>query len=49
MPLQQQLLLGLLALHMSGAAGSIVFDDFTTYNSSVWEYADQAMGTTVRS
>ena len=28
------------------AAGRIVYDDFTTYNSSVWSYDDGSMGTT---
>jgi hypothetical protein len=30
------------------AGAEIVYDDFTTYNASVWEYADHLMGTTVR-
>lgn len=32
----------------SATAASIVYDDFTSYNTSVWDYADHAMGTTVR-
>ena len=31
------------------SAGAVtVYDDFSSYNTSVWEYADQSMGTTVR-
>ena len=43
-----RLLLLVVATHRDAAASSIVYDDFTTYNSSVWEYADQSMGTTVK-
>ena len=35
-------------LHPHSATASIVYDDFTSYNTSVWEYADNVMGTTVR-
>ncbi len=37
----------LLAQH-SPIASATIYDDFTTYNASVWDYADQMMGTTVR-
>ena len=36
----------LLAPLAPASSGSVVYDSFTTFNASVWSYADESMGTT---
>lgn len=38
--------LTLLHLALLTPISAILYDDFTTYNSSVWSYADESLGTT---